>query len=175
MSETSSTYIAPDHHPRPEKAMSTLNLIENISAAHNLPFPLVFAIVQVESGGNPHAIRYEPAFFSRYVAGKGHTVYSPCSRATEEQLRAFSFGLMQIMGQSARELGFTGVFLTELLDPATGLDWGCRKLAQQVTRYKGDVESAVAAYNAGSARRDVNGLWVNQGYVEKVRKARGLA
>lgn len=155
--------------------MSTLNLIENMSVAHQLPFPLVFAIVQVESAGNPFAMRYEPAFFSRYVVGKGHLVYPPCSRATEEQLRAMSFGLMQIMGQTAREMGFEGPFLTELLDPTINLDWGCRKLAQQIKRYKGDVESAVAAYNAGSARRDVNGQWVNRSYVEKVRKAGGLA
>lgn len=155
--------------------MNTMSLIENVAAANSLPFPLVFAIVQVESAGHPSAIRYEPAFFDRYVAGKGHPVYSPCSRATEEQLRAFSFGLMQVMGQTARELGFTGIFLTELLDPATGLDWGCRYLKKQVDRYRGDLESAVAAYNAGSARRTDQGQWVNQGYVDKVKKAGGLA
>lgn len=30
---------------------------------------LVRAIVQVESSGNPRAIRYEPAFYERYVKG----------------------------------------------------------------------------------------------------------
>ena len=152
-----------------------LNLMENTAAANDVPFLLVHALVQVESGGNPWAMRYEPAFFSRYVQGKGHTVYAPCSRATEEQLRAFSFGLMQVMGQTVRELGFTGIYLTELLDPATGLDWGCRYLKKQIKRYDGDLESAIAAYNAGSARRGADGRWANQGYVDKVKKAGGLA
>ncbi len=151
-----------------------IRLIENAAARYDLPVALIQAIVQVESAGHPWAIRYEPAFFDGFVAEQGHAVFLPCSRATEERLRAFSFGLMQIMGQTARELGFKGVYLVELCDPATGLEWGCRYLTKQVKRYSGDLESAVAAYNAGSARRDKNGAWANQGYVEKVRKAGGL-
>ncbi len=153
---------------------SLLHLMENIAAANNLPFALVHAIVQVESGGNPWAMRYEPAFFSRYVADRGHRVWPGCSRDTEEQLRACSFGLMQIMGQTARERGFDRPFLTELCDPATGLEWGCLHLSAQIKRYHGEIDAAVAAYNAGSARKDGNGQWVNQGYVDKVRKAGGL-
>lgn len=149
-------------------------LIDAAASQHRLSAHLIRAIVKTESGGDPAAMRYEPGFFDRYVDGRGFATYLPCSRDTEERLRAFSFGLMQIMGQTARELGFRGVFLTELLDPAVNLEWGCRLLSKLMSRYRGDVEKAVSAYNAGSARCDANGKFSNQGYVDKIRAAGGF-
>ncbi len=154
--------------------MELLKQIDAAAEAHGLPPGLVMAVVQVESNGRPWAMHYEPAFFERFVAGKGVMAYSPCSQATEERLRAFSLGLMQLMGQTARELGFQGVYLTELCDPVVGLEWGCQYLSRKVARYQGNLECAVAAYNAGSARRLQNGAWANQDYVDKVRKAGGF-
>lgn len=142
---------------------------------HRLPVKLVQAIVQVESGGNPWAVRYESAFYAAYVKGRGHKVWHGCSRETEERMRATSFGPMQIMGQTARELGFDEPFLTALCAPLQGLEWGCRYLAKQIQRYGGDPESGVAAYNAGSATRGANGRWRNQAYVDKVRLEGGFA
>ncbi len=155
--------------------MNLQDLIDDTAERYELPIKLVRAIVTVESQGDPWATRYEPAFFSRYVLAKGHPVFPGCSRDTEERLRAHSFGLMQVMGQVAREHGFDAPFLTALCDPATGLDWGCRHLAKQVHRYDGNLEAAVAAYNAGSAIRNAAGTaWRNQRYVDKVRAAGGL-
>ena len=156
--------------------MNLESLIADTADRYDLPVKLVKAIVQVESGNNPWAARYEPAFYTRYVADRGHRVWPGCSRETEERLRATSLGLMQIMGQTARERGFDGPFLTSLCDPMIGLEFGCRYLAQQVKRYSGDVEAAVAAYNAGTARREASGnRFENQAYVDKVKKAGGLA
>lgn len=151
-----------------------LTLIDTAADTHGLPPGLVIAIVQVESNGRHWAMRYEPAFYGQYVKGQQHTVYAPCSRVTEEMGRATSWGLMQIMGQTARELGFKGVYLTELCDPAVGLEWGCLYLSRKVVRYQGNLEAAVAAYNAGKAKRLDNGQWANQDYVDKVRKAGGF-
>lgn len=114
---------------------SLTNLIENTAVAYGLPVALVFAIVQVESSGNPWASRYEEGFFWRYVEGRGHTVWNGCSRDTEERHRATSWGLMQIMGQTARERGFSGPFLTELCDPSMGLQMGCLHLTHLIDRY----------------------------------------
>jgi soluble lytic murein transglycosylase-like protein len=174
MSETHPVYIPCASNP--ESRMNLPNLIENMAAAHGLPFVLVHAIVQVESGGNPWAVRYEPAFFSRYVADRGHRVWPGCSRDTEERLRACSFGLMQLMGQTARERGFDGPFLSTLCDAFTGLDYGCRHLVWLGNRYKkkNDWTPAVAAYNAGSPRKGSDGKWVNQEYVDKIRAAGGF-
>lgn len=49
--------------------------------------------------------------------------------AQEAQDRSTSWGLMQIMGQTAIEFGWKGP-LQDLLEPVNGIEWGCRKLAQ---------------------------------------------
>ncbi len=86
---------------------------------------LVCAIVEQESAWNTYAIRYEPGFRTRYVAPLGLP-------ATEEIARSISWGLMQVMGQVAREHGFTGKFLSALCDPLVGLDIGCAALASKL-------------------------------------------
>jgi soluble lytic murein transglycosylase-like protein len=53
-------------------------------------------------------------------------------------------GLMQILPETAALMGFA-----EVADPATNLEAGCRYLASLIDRFGGDVELALAAYNAG--------------------------
>ncbi len=150
-------------------------LIDAAAAEHQLPRELVTAVVAVESGGNPCAIRYEPEFDKRYNITPG-TPFIPkgSTRATEEVARATSWGLMQVMGETSRYLGFRR-WLPELCVPAVGLYWGCRLLRRLVDRYFLDWgwPGVVAAYNAGSPRRTDDGQFVNQAYVGKVLKALG--
>lgn len=108
---------------------------------------LVCAVCEQESGWNPYAYRYEPLFFAKYVA----PLYTQNKLSiSEAYARAFSWGALQIMGQTARELGFANTFLSALCDPATGIEWGCRKLAHCLDLKHGDVEQALLAYNGGS-------------------------
>jgi len=86
---------------------------------------LVCAVVEQESAWDTHAIRYEPAFRTRYVAPLGLP-------PTEEIARSISWGLLQVMGQVAREHGFSGKFLSALCEPAAGLDIGCAVLASKL-------------------------------------------
>lgn len=134
---------------------------------HGIPLGLVKALCQQESGNNPWATRYEPAFLKRYVHAKPER-FGPISVETERQLRATSFGLMQIMGQVAREQGYQGVFLTELCDPAMGLEYSCRLLGKLLKKYA-VVDDAIASYNAGSPRKNGDGVYVNQEYVTSVK------
>lgn len=78
-------------------------LADAAAKRHGLPLPLVYAIIHTESGGNPWAIRYEPAFYERYIAPKPVKPRPPCSEQTESRLLACSFGLMQIMGATGME------------------------------------------------------------------------
>src|SRR5271154_3197519 len=96
-----------------------------IAERHALNPSLVCALIEQESAWNPHAIRYEPAFFAKYVAPlfTNNKVDPPTN--TEAHSRAISWGLMQVMGQSARETGFSGQFLSELCDPVIGIEAGC--------------------------------------------------
>jgi soluble lytic murein transglycosylase-like protein len=100
-------------------------------------------VIEQESSWEPHAIRYEPAFRSRYVAPLGLP-------PTEEVARSISWGLMQVMGQLAREHGFTGRFLSTLCDPSTGLDIGCIVLADKVKAADCDLTRALSLWNGGA-------------------------
>lgn len=104
---------------------------------------LVCAVCEQESNWNPWAVRFEPAFYSRYIVPlKGIS-------ATEAYGRAFSYGLMQIMGEVARELHFTEPYLTSLCDPRTNLDFGCKKLKKCLDASGGMVPSALLKWNGG--------------------------
>lgn len=113
------------------------------AVTHGLDPALVCAVVEQESSWDPHAIRYEPAFRSRYVAPLGLP-------STEEVARSISWGLMQVMGQLAREHGFTGRFLSALTDPATALEIGCTVLTAKLNAAKGDISRALALWNGGA-------------------------
>jgi soluble lytic murein transglycosylase-like protein len=71
------------------------------------------------------------------------------SETTERRWRATSFGLMQVMGQVARERGFTGEWLTELTNPEVGIEYGCRELKRRLDLAHGDVHSGLLGYNGG--------------------------
>ena len=136
-----------------------VSLARKTAALHALDPSLVCAIVEQESAWNPWAIRYEPAFFAKYVAPL-YTNNKICS--SEAYARGFSWGLMQVMGQVARENGYTEPFLSSLCDPADALEIGCRVLrkkfdavsvpvAQTILSASGDVITrALLAWNGGS-------------------------
>lgn len=113
------------------------------AANHSLDAALVCAVVEQESAWDAHAMRYEPVFRTRYVAPLGLP-------PTEEIARSISWGLMQVMGQVAREHGFHEKFLSALCDPAAGLDVGCAVLAAKLSAASGDVPRALALWNGGA-------------------------
>jgi soluble lytic murein transglycosylase-like protein len=121
-----------------------LTLAQQKANANGLPDVLVCSIIEQESGWNTFAIRYEPAFFERYI------VPLNLGQPTEEHSRAFSWGLMQVMGQVAREHGFKG-FLSLLCDPEQGLEIGCKVFAAKLDAARGEVDRALLLWNGGGA------------------------
>jgi hypothetical protein len=95
-------------------------LIQTIATRHSVDPALVRAVMKVESGGNPTA-----------VSRKG------------------AMGLMQLMPETALNMGVTRVF-----DPQENLDAGVRTLRSLLVRYDGDLDKALAAYNAGPGAVD---------------------
>ena len=96
---------------------------------------MLFRSIEQESAWNSFAMRYEPAFRARYVAPLGLAI-------TEEVARSISWGLMQVMGQVAREHVFDGKFLSALCEPAVGLDCGCRVLAAKIASAAREIATA---------------------------------
>lgn len=104
---------------------------------------LVCAVCEQESGWNVWAMRYEPAFQVRYVNK------IPNISDTERIARSTSWGLMQLMGQVAREKGFSHTFLAMLCDPDIGLSMGVRKLKECLDEEGGDEAKALLRWNGG--------------------------
>jgi hypothetical protein len=102
-----------------------LTLARDAAVRHGIDAALVCAVIEQESGWDTHAMRYEGAFRTRYVAPLGLP-------PTEEIARSISWGLMQVMGQVAREHGFAGKFLSELCAAETGVGVGCAVLADKI-------------------------------------------
>jgi soluble lytic murein transglycosylase-like protein len=124
-----------------------LVLARKAAAAQSLEPALVCAIVEQESAWNPWAMRYEPAFFTKYVA----PLYTNNKiTATEAYARGFSWGLMQVMGQVARESGFDAQFLSALCDPEQALAVGCKVLRKKFDAVSGDTTRALLAWNGGA-------------------------
>lgn len=113
---------------------------------HGLEASLVCAVIEQESAWNPWAMRYEPAFFAKYVA----SLYTNNKvSASEAYARGFSWGLMQVMGQVARENGFGDRYLSGLCDPTAGIEFGCRVLRKKFDLAKCDTLQALLAWNGG--------------------------
>lgn len=139
--------------------------IIHCSERYDIPPGLIRAIIQVESGGNPYAVRYEKNF---------RWLNEPLDRFhwhtdTERVMQKTSWGLMQIMGVIARDMGFKERFLTELLDPRINIEYGCQHLKNFYDKYN-TWEKAILSYNAGSPRKNEDGEYVNQAYLDKVLK-----
>lgn len=123
---------------------------KNTAQAHGLDPVLVCCVCETESSWVPASTRFEPAFLERYVVPMALP-------AQQSQDRATSWGLMQIMGQTAVEFGWQGP-LEGLLEPLNGLEWGCRKLAncfrlaaKRVAPGRSDyVRQALLLYNGGA-------------------------
>ena len=147
-------------------AVTSMWYFLNVADKHGVPPWLIAAIVNVESSSDAGSIKYEREYPYLYTEFKP---VPPCTLETEVMQQRTSWGLMQVMGATARWLGVTDRYLTCLvMSPYRGLDVGCKFLAWCLKREGGNVERAVARYNGGKPIKLDNGLWKNQKYVDKV-------
>ncbi len=140
------------------------DLIIKSSECFRIDAHLIEAIIVTESSGDADATRFEPKWHL-YNNPQFYCDHLGISKQEEEVSQATSWGLMQVMGAVARDLGYTED-LKMLLVPEVGIFYGCKKLKQLMQRY-GSEEAVVSAYNQGNARM-ANGMYMNQRYVDKV-------
>lgn len=91
------------------------DIIAPAAAKYGVAPELVAAVIWAESSGDPNA-----------------------------RSRRGARGLMQLMPQTAKELG-----VARILDPRENVEGGTRYLRQMLDTHEGDVSLALAAYNAG--------------------------
>ncbi|MBQ6773723.1 MAG: lytic transglycosylase domain-containing protein [Synergistaceae bacterium] len=73
-------------------------------------------------------------------------------------------GLMQLMPRTAAMLGVNNPF-----DPAQNIEGGVRYISDLTDKYRGDIEKALAAYNAGPTRVDSGNIpEVSKRYVKNI-------
>lgn len=99
----------------PVGALPYASLVAAAAAEHGLPEALLHAVIRAESNYDPQAV-------------------SPKGAA----------GLMQLMPETARELGVVDVW-----DPAANIRGGARYLKRLLEMFDQNLSLAVAAYNAG--------------------------
>ncbi len=127
------------------------SLAKQTAGGSGLDPAILCAIAEQESGWNPWAIRFEMAWALKLHSDPSPLGLhiSPPTKETEIAMRAMSWGLCQVLGQTAREYGFSGAYLTALCDPQTGLDIGARVLVGKLRLAQGDVRQALLYWNGG--------------------------
>jgi len=142
-----------------------LDLINKISSNFLVSPDLVCGIVGIESGWNTYKTRFEPGwkYFDYPI---NHSTKLGITFDTERNCQMTSWGYMQVMGGVARELGFDD-YLVRLCEPQYGIYYGIKKLAKLHLIYK-SISDIISAYNQGSPRKNPEGAYENQNYVNKV-------
>lgn len=114
-------------------------LISNAAHKHQLEPALIRAVIHAESAFNARALS-----------------------------RSGAMGLMQLMPETAKEMGVTNAFI-----PEENIFGGSKYLAQMLKQFNGDITLACAAYNAGPTTvTQYNGVPPypeTQAYVERVK------
>jgi len=115
---------------------------------------IIAAVIAIESAGDPKARRYESAFYDQYILGRTRDRlggFFPTNRSLSTELhdRAYSWGLMQMMGQLARELGYNGD-MVDLLDPETNITLGCQRFADLFFKSNCDMDKTLDRWNGGA-------------------------
>lgn len=156
---------------------SVAAVVSAAAGRHGLDSCVLAALVWKESSGDPHAIRHEPGYrwlwdvwegkpFRRLEVAEMFSSKPPAdfrsftgaSAPTEWAAQRTSWGLCQVMGAVARERGFRGPFLSSLLEPEIGVDYGAIHLSALLRRW--ELGDALSAYNAGAPTEANDGTYV---------------
>lgn len=145
-----------------------VNLIKRIAPQYGIPEEIVWGVIQKESSGRPGVHRHEPRY--RYLYQPKAVKPKDCTYVTEVSMQRTSIGLMQVMGATYRELGYTGWLGDIFADPRLQVEYGCKYLAQKIRKY--GLNKGILSYNSGSPKRDPNNpdQYINQYYLDKVLK-----
>lgn len=144
-----------------------MKIIGSYCETMHVPVNLVKGICRVESNWNENTLRYEP-MFNDLTMVVSYARKLAISAETEAMCQKTSWGLMQIMGAVARNLGFDDI-LTKLLVAENNLYFGIKLLSELSKRFSLQ-DDVISAYNRGYPKKNAEGLYLNQKYVDEVNK-----
>lgn len=146
------------------------DMIRDFSKRFDVPEKLVAAVIMGESSGFQYSMRIEPLHKFKFQVERFAKLHQGGDTYSETLLQNSSYGYMHILAVTARSMfGYEGP-CPGLIAPDMSLQYGCRYLKYQLNRYKNSIEDAVAAYNAGTVTKNMNGTYANQDYVSKVMR-----
>jgi len=126
----------------PDPVLVTMVKVD--AATAGLDPALVCAVIEQESSWEPMSWRYEPAFYQKYIVPMG------LHDQVEAFMRSTSWGLMQVMGEVAREQHFSNALLSDLCDPKLGVEQGLQHLKRMIAiSPPGDIHTALQHWNGG--------------------------
>jgi len=140
-----------------------IDAIERHTKAMDLRQDVVICIMLQESKGDTFAWRWEEKFWEQRLKNKDRSQLSGWTpkpgtlpSITDELLqRSCSFGLMQVLGDTARWCAkVTSPYLTSLCDPDRGIEAGCRILSFYLKQASGDYRGALKGYNGSWSYAD---------------------
>jgi len=159
-------------------------IIRRKAEEHGLTYTLIKGIIAKESSFNPNAIKPEPGFFKAYFKNLKAQVLRSKSKHDDRWIKypnifSCSYGLMQVLYSTALQFGFTGQYPSDLADPETGIEYGCRYLVSRfeyaITKFEDTDEikpAAIAGYNGGAGavktKIRTGKVYPNQKYVDAV-------
>lgn len=133
-------------------------IITKYSNIYSLDPIIVACLIIQESNGDKNAIRFEKSFYKNKLELKkeselaGFIPKKIPTLDTEKIARATSWGLMQIMGETARSiLKFEKQYLSELIDIETNISLGTKYLSQLIKK-KDSYIYGLLLYNGGGNR-----------------------
>lgn len=127
---------------------------------------IISTIITIESSWRTESARYE-RYFTWIMDEEKFAKLHGINEATEIIFQKTSWGLMQVMGGTARDVGYNG-WLPNLCDPVIGVRVGCEYFVKVCSEYV-NLEDQFAAYNGGrgAIKRNSDGHYINQDYVDK--------
>lgn len=148
---------------------SIRELISSVAANHGVDDNYLYSLVMVESAGKPWVSRIE-YHYPYLVTPKLYSQKLGITESTEVMNQRTSYGLVQIMGGVARELGWQS-HLPKIFTPHINLNLGLTLIKKLMKKYDDDMDKVSAAYNWGHASMDrTTGKFKNQSYVDKINK-----
>lgn len=143
------------------------------ASKRNIDPRAICAIISIESSWRTNSARYERHFTYLFDTARFARLHR-ITEITEALFQKTSWGLMQIMGGSARSMCYYTGWLPQLCEPNTGIRIGCDYFAKVCDEYD-RLEDRFAAYNAGHVRLLADGRYRNQEYVDKAMTAYNIS